>query len=94
MAEIAQGKREDSSLSAEETAEAKDKFAKFEAEAHARWDFEALTNAVLQTQRQRRLVWSSLQQGKFTPWDYSPPDDGINKCVFDFSLICLLYDHF
>ena len=80
LAEVAQGTH-DGGLSAAEAEEAKEKFAKFESEAKARWDFEALTQAVLLTQRQRRLVWSSLQKGKFTPWDYNPGDDGTNKYV-------------
>lgn len=75
LAEVVQKKE---ALTAEE-AEAKEKFEKFDAEAKARWNFDAITQSVLLVQRQRRLVWSSLQKGKFTPWDYNPPDDGTNK---------------
>lgn len=67
-------------LTAEEK-EAKEKFEKFTAEAEARWNFKAITDSVFMVQRQRRLVWSALQKGKFTPWDYNPNDDGTNKYV-------------
>ncbi|TGO62865.1 hypothetical protein BOTNAR_0108g00270 [Botryotinia narcissicola] len=48
----------------------------FQAEAAAKWDFEKITNDVLLSQRQRRLVWSALKVGKFTSWDHNPNDDG------------------
>lgn len=70
-------------LTAEEK-EAKEKFEKFTAEAEARWNFKAITDSVFMVQRQRRLVWSALQKGKFTPWDYNPNDDGTNKYIRSF----------
>ncbi|KAI0184194.1 choline sulfatase [Xylaria flabelliformis] len=64
--------------------EAKAKFEKFEAEAKARWDFEAITESVLLSQRTRRLVWDALKVGKFDPWDYNPNDNGTNKYIRSF----------
>jgi choline-sulfatase len=64
-----------------EEEEAKAKFDKFESEAKARWDFDAITKAVFMSQRTRRLTWSALNRGTFTPWDYNPVDDGTNKYV-------------
>ena len=54
-------------------------FEGFEREARAKWDFEDITNQVLQSQRKRRLVWSALTKGRFTSWDYDPIDDGREK---------------
>jgi arylsulfatase A-like enzyme len=54
-------------------------FQAFEKEAVAKWDFEAITRDVLRSQRQRRLVWSALKQGRFTSWDYDPEDDARSK---------------
>ncbi len=51
----------------------------FEAEAKERWDFEAITNQVLDSQRRRRLVWAALKKGQFTSWDFNPIDDGREK---------------
>ncbi|KAH8599923.1 alkaline-phosphatase-like protein [Bisporella sp. PMI_857] len=48
----------------------------FLAEAEAMWDMKSITNSVLVSQRQRRLVWSALRVGKFTSWDYNPSYDG------------------
>ncbi len=53
----------------------------FRNEAVAKWDMEAITKAVLLSQRQRRLVWSALTVGKFTSWDYDPIDDGRVKYI-------------
>ncbi|KAI0096902.1 choline sulfatase [Nemania sp. FL0031] len=64
--------------------EAKAKFEKFEAEAKTRWDFEAITQSVLMSQRTRRLVWDALKVGKFDPWDYNPIDNGTNKYIRSF----------
>jgi choline-sulfatase len=54
-------------------------FDDFEAEARAKWDFDAITAQVLHSQRQRRLVWSALTKGKFQSWDFDPVDDGREK---------------
>lgn len=53
----------------------------FQSEAKAKWDMQAITNSVLISQRQRRLVWSALKVGKFTSWDYNPIDDGREKYI-------------
>jgi choline-sulfatase len=39
---------------------------------HARWQPEALHAAVLASQRQRRLTWKALMQGRHTAWDFQP----------------------
>ena len=50
-------------------------------EAAARWDFDAITKNVLESQRRRRLVYSGLIKGVITPWDYTPPADGSKQFV-------------
>ena len=50
-------------------------------EAAARWDFDAITKNVLESQRRRRLVYSGLIKGVITPWDYTPPADGSKQYV-------------
>lgn len=64
--------------------EAKAKLEKFEVEAKIRWDFKAITQSVLLSQRTRRLVWDALKVGKFDPWDYNPNDNGTNKYIRSF----------
>lgn len=66
---------------AQNNAEAESVLAAFQAEARAKWDFEKITADVMQSQRQRRLVWSALRTGKFTSWDYNPSDDGREKYI-------------
>ncbi|KAJ4862384.1 sulfatase domain-containing protein [Trichoderma breve] len=61
--------------------EAKTVFQNFEAEAKAKWDFDAITEKVLQSQRSRRLVWDALSKGAFTSWDHDPVDDGRQKYI-------------
>lgn len=60
---------------------AKAKFLKFEAEAQARWDFKAITDDVLLSQRKRRVVWDALKLGRFDCWDFDPAtqEDGKSK---------------
>lgn len=53
----------------------------FIVEARGKWDMGAITELVLVSQRQRRLVWSALRLGKFTSWDYNPLDDGREKYI-------------
>ncbi|RKU48449.1 hypothetical protein DL546_001590 [Coniochaeta pulveracea] len=53
----------------------------FHVEATERWDFDAITAEVLQSQRQRRLVWGALKKGHFTSWDFNPNDDGREKYI-------------
>lgn len=58
-------------------------FQAFESEAKAKWDTEQITQAVLLSQRERRLVWDALQQGRFESWDWkgSELDDGRTKYI-------------
>ena len=53
----------------------------FHAEAQDKWNFTSITDSVLLSQRQRRLVWSALKVGKFTSWDHNPQDDGREKYI-------------
>ncbi|ROT42318.1 choline-sulfatase [Sodiomyces alkalinus F11] len=65
----------------EQEKEAAQKLAEFNAEARERWDFDAITEQVLVSQRKRRLVWSALTKGSFTSWDFNPDDDGRVKYI-------------
>jgi choline-sulfatase len=58
-------------------------FAAFEAEAAQKWDMKKITDDVLVCQRQRRLVWSALQKGRFESWDWKGDarDDGRLKYI-------------
>jgi choline-sulfatase len=47
----------------------------FRAEVASRWDLQALHEAVLASQRRRHLVYASLRQGSYTPWDHQPRRD-------------------
>ncbi|KAM0808236.1 putative Choline-sulfatase [Seiridium cardinale] len=69
-----------------EEEEAKLKFAKFESEAKARWDFEAITEEVLLSQRRRRYVWDALKIGRFDSWDFDPAkhENGTAKYIRSF----------
>ena len=49
--------------------------ARFDAEAKARWDMDALTRQVLESQARRRLVFQASMTGKHTSWDHQPRDD-------------------
>lgn len=69
-----------SNLSAEDL-KVKEVFEAFSAEAKAKWDFEKITNEVLQSQRQRKFVWKALRIGQFTSWDHNPVDDGRKKYI-------------
>lgn len=55
----------------------------FRAETQAKWDFEQITKDVKKSQRQRRLVWNALKQGKWTSWDYNPAEheDGRERYI-------------
>ncbi|OAQ83178.1 choline-sulfatase [Purpureocillium lilacinum] len=61
--------------------EAKAVFEQYDAEAKAKWDFDAITAQVLQSQRSRRVVWDALKEGAFTSWDFDPVDDGRMKYI-------------
>ena len=47
----------------------------------ARWDFAALRDAVLASQRRRTLVAAALRQGARTAWDWDPPRDASHEYV-------------
>ena len=47
----------------------------FMQEVATRWDFDAMTADVLESQRRRRLVYSALTKGVPTIWDYAPSVD-------------------
>jgi choline-sulfatase len=47
----------------------------FRAEVARRWNLEELSQAVLSSQRRRHLVYASLRQGRFHPWDFQPIRD-------------------
>lgn len=47
----------------------------FTKEAHARWDFDHIHADVLKSQRNRRLCWDALKQGRFQSWDYQPHEN-------------------
>lgn len=49
--------------------------AAFAKEAAQKWDFERIHADVLRSQRQRRLCWSALTQGRFESWDHQPDYD-------------------
>lgn len=65
----------------EDEKEARAVFLSFDAEAKAKWDFDAITEKVLTSQRSRRLVWDALKRGTFTSWDHNPSDDGREKYI-------------
>ncbi|KAF9878596.1 choline sulfatase [Colletotrichum karsti] len=62
-------------------AEAKAKLEEYTAESKRKWDFDAITQEVLTSQRRRKLVWGSLTKGAFTSWDFNPEDDGRMKYI-------------
>lgn len=47
----------------------------FRREAGKRWDFEAITQAVIDSQHRRKLVSRALMKGKVTSWDFQPMVD-------------------
>ena len=53
-----------------------DTVAAMRAEVAARWNLDALDNAVRSSQRERHFITQALRQGTFTPWEYTPPRNG------------------
>jgi len=51
------------------------------AEAEQRWDFSALQQRVLLSQRRRRAVFSAEARGKRAAWDWQPPADASRQYV-------------
>lgn len=54
------------------SAEHRELFDAFLAEARQRWDIPAITARVLASQRRRRFVADALQRGRLTSWDHQP----------------------
>jgi len=52
-----------------------ERVARLEAEVRERWDPDALHAAVLRSQRERRLAWKALMNGRYTSWDFQPHTD-------------------
>jgi choline-sulfatase len=46
-----------------------------------RWDYPALEQRVLQSQRRRLFAQESLLKGSWTAWDYQPPADAARQYV-------------
>ncbi len=55
--------------------------AAFDAEVRQRWDSAALREAVIASQRRRRVVQAAMEQGALTSWDYQPKRDASNEYV-------------
>ena len=64
-----------------------DTVAAFASEVHARWDFAALTEAVMTSQARRRLTFQALRRGRQTPWDFQPFADASQRYVRNDSYI-------
>jgi len=73
--------KELTNLAESEDEETKAVFKAFQAEASAKWNFDAITQDVLKRQRQRRLCFSALKIGQWTSWDYHVDDDSRNKYI-------------
>jgi choline-sulfatase len=43
-----------------------------EAEVRERWDPQALYQAIVASQRTRRVAWEALAHGRRTPWEWTP----------------------
>ncbi|KAL9016135.1 MAG: hypothetical protein Q9185_006489 [Variospora sp. 1 TL-2023] len=54
-------------------------FKEFDEEANTRWNFQAIHDEVLKSQRSRRLCWAALSQGRYQSMDYQPNDDDASK---------------
>jgi choline-sulfatase len=50
-------------------------------EADRRWDLDALGEAVLASQAERRVVVPALNRGRHTPWDYEPRPEASMRYV-------------
>jgi choline-sulfatase len=53
--------------------------AAFRAEVAARWNLDGITQRVLSSQRERHFITAALRNGKFTPWEYTPPREGAQE---------------
>ncbi len=59
-----------------ESKEHQNKVDEFTKLVHQRWNVGQFREEVLQSQRQRHLVYEGLRNGDFQPWDYQPMKDG------------------
>jgi choline-sulfatase len=50
-------------------------------EMYGRWDVTGLHQAVLESQRRRRLIDSALRQGRRPGWDWQPPRDASREYI-------------
>jgi choline-sulfatase len=53
----------------------------FAAEVMERWDSAALRDDVIASQTARRVVFTAMQTGRRTDWDYSPPRNAAEEYV-------------
>jgi choline-sulfatase len=49
-----------------------DRVRAFEAEVRERWDPQALYQAIVASQRTRRVAWEALAHGRKAPWEWNP----------------------
>ncbi len=56
-------------------------FESFVQEANERWDFRSIHDAVLRSQRSRRICWDALTRGRYESWDYQPKEEARDKYV-------------
>jgi len=47
----------------------------------SRWDYPALEQRILESQQRRLFAQQALLQGRWTAWDYQPPEDAARKYV-------------
>ena len=45
----------------------------------ARWDLAALKQAVILSQRRRRLAFRALSEGRHAPWDFQPATEAAKQ---------------
>ncbi|MCK5276787.1 MAG: sulfatase-like hydrolase/transferase, partial [Alphaproteobacteria bacterium] len=56
-----------------------DRAASFRARADAHWDTEKVREAVLDSQRRRRILSGALRQGRYRNWEWQPPRDATEE---------------
>ncbi|KAL8858929.1 MAG: hypothetical protein Q9178_004608 [Gyalolechia marmorata] len=56
-------------------------FESFVQEANERWDFRSIHDAVLRSQRSRRICWDALTRGRYESWDYQPKEEARDKYI-------------
>ncbi len=53
----------------------------FAAEVEAKWDQKAIRQDVIAKQKQRQAIYTAMQHGALTPWDFNPPRDAAEEYV-------------